>query len=220
MRALVIGGETGPGWAAARYLAARGYDVAVQHAGTAASMMQLLNEIRALGRRAVAVTEDQSNIGACAGPVARAAAALGGPVTCLVHADTTGVSGALPEQGGTLALTQQLAAQMGPACVDAQGERRAQASMIILIDRGCAGRGAARPATDQARHALTQLTQTAALAFAPAIRVNAIGIDAVQPGRTGLSGGYDDADFDDLLAALGYLDDSHAVTGQMLCVRV
>ncbi len=79
-----------------------------------------------------------------------------------------------------------------------------------------------------AKMGLWALTQTAAQALAPNIRVNAIGPGptlqgvrqsawhfAQQQRATVLGRG---ADASDITAALGYLLDAHAVTGQLICV--
>jgi len=78
-RALVTGaGSDGIGRAVARALARAGADVAVHHLGQAEAAAALVAEIAALGRRAVALEADFSDVAAARGVVHNAIAALGG----------------------------------------------------------------------------------------------------------------------------------------------
>ena len=78
-RALVTGaGSDGIGRAVARALARVGADVAVHHLGQAEAAAALVAEIAALGRRAVALEADFSDVAAARGVVHNAIAALGG----------------------------------------------------------------------------------------------------------------------------------------------
>jgi NAD(P)-dependent dehydrogenase (short-subunit alcohol dehydrogenase family) len=125
-------------------------------------------------------------------------------------------------------LIQNFAAQAPKATTDANGEPVAQCSVINMIDQRV------RKLTPQfssytiAKMGLWALTRTASQELAPNIRVNAIGPGptlqgahqsddsfAAQRAATVLQRGSDPAD---ICAAVGYLLDARAVTGQLLCV--
>ena len=84
MRALVTGAGKRLGRAMAIYLAGRGYDVAVHYAGSQEAAEDVVAEIRAKGRQAVALQADLLIETETETLIARAAAALGGPLTLLV----------------------------------------------------------------------------------------------------------------------------------------
>ena len=78
-RALVTGaGSDGIGQAVARGLARSGADVAVHHLGQAEAAAGLVAEFAGLGRRALALEADFSDVAAAWGVVREAAAGLGG----------------------------------------------------------------------------------------------------------------------------------------------
>ena len=68
----------------ALYLAQRGYDVAVHFAGSEVAADEVVSEIRAMGRRAVALQADLLDEAETAALLPRAAQALG-PLTVLVN---------------------------------------------------------------------------------------------------------------------------------------
>ncbi len=240
-RALVTGAARRIGRALALALAERGYDVAVHYASSQTEAEGVVAEIRGLGRQAVALQADLLDDNQTDALVARAAAALGGPLTVLVNNasifeyDT--LASATRESwdrhiGSNLRapffLTQQFAAQAPKALVDAAGEPLAQALVLNLIDQRVF-----RPTPEfmtytVAKMALWAFTRTAAQALAPDTRVNAIGPGptligarqrevhfAAQRAGTLLARG---ADPSDIAAALGYFLEARAVTGQILCV--
>jgi 3-oxoacyl-[acyl-carrier protein] reductase len=75
--ALVTGGSRGIGAAIARKLAERGCDVAITYATSAARAEGVVADIRAAGRRGVALQADSTDAEAVVGAVERAAAKLG-----------------------------------------------------------------------------------------------------------------------------------------------
>ena len=125
-------------------------------------------------------------------------------------------------------LTQALAAQAPDPDMDDMGRPVAQALVVNMIDQRV------RKLTPQfmsytlAKSALWTLTQTAAQALAPRVRVNAIGPGptlkgarqspedfAEQQSATLLRRGSSPAD---VTAALAYFVAAQAVTGQLICV--
>ena len=241
MKALVTGAGARLGQAMALYLGQRGYDVAVHYAGSEAGAADTVAQLQAMGRNAVALQADLLDEDAAQALVGRAVDALGGTLTCLVNnasifeaddlAGMTRNSWDRHMQSNLRApalLLQALAAQDLPDLRDAAGEPLSAAVAINMVDQRV------RKLTPQfmsytlAKSALWTLTQTAAQALAPRIRVNAIGPGptlagprqtpqdfAAQRGATPLQRGAGEAD---ITAALRYLVTSPAITGQLICV--
>lgn len=241
MRALVTGAGKRLGRAMALYLARRGHDVAVHYAHSRAEAEAVVAEITAMGRRAVALQADLCLESETATLVDRAAAALGGPLTVLVNNasifehDTiqtaTRQSWDRHIESNLRApylLIQGFAAQVPPARPDDQGEPLAQGLVVNMIDQRVWKLTPEFSTYTLAKAALWALTQTAAQGLAPDVRVNGIG-----PGPTLRGGRQTEAAFArqraatilrrgateaDITAALGFLIDSPAITGQMIAV--
>jgi len=240
-RALVTGAGKRLGAAMAQYLAQRGYDVAVHYAGSEAGAQDTVAAIRAIGRHAVAVQADLLDESQTQTLVPRAAAALGGPLTVLVnnasifeHDTITTATRASWDRHmesnlrAPFVLTQAFAEQAPVVGMDAAGEPVASSLVLNMIDQRIHKLTPEFMTYTLAKMGLWALTQTAAQALAPRIRVNAIG-----PGPT-LQGARQSADAfarqraatvlgrganpSDITAALGYFLDADAVTGQILCV--
>jgi NAD(P)-dependent dehydrogenase (short-subunit alcohol dehydrogenase family) len=241
MRALVTGAGKRLGRDMALYLAGRGYDVAVHYASSEGEAEAVVGAIRAMGRRAVAIRADLLIEAETQSLVARAVDALGGPLTLLVNNasifehDTirtaTRQSWDRHMESNLRApyvLMQGFAAQAPGAVADEHGEPRAQALVVNMIDQRVHKPTPEFSTYSLAKAGLWALTQTAAQGLAPDIRVNGIG-----PGPT-LRGPHQSEDTfnrqraatilgrgansSDILAALGFLIDSPAVTGQMISV--
>ncbi|MGC1504586.1 MAG: SDR family oxidoreductase [Sulfitobacter sp.] len=240
-RALVTGAGHRLGAAMALYLAGRGFDVAVHYASSSAGADQIVREIQALGRKAVALHADLLDDDAAADLFGQAVAALGGPITCLVNNasifeyDT--VASATRDSwdrhmGSNLrapfVLTQAMAAQELATAPDAEGEPQATGLIINMVDQRVRKLTPEFMTYTLAKMGLWAMTQTTARALAPAIRVNAIG-----PGPTLQGARQSDVHFanqrantllerganpTDITAALGYFLEATAVTGQLLCV--
>jgi NAD(P)-dependent dehydrogenase (short-subunit alcohol dehydrogenase family) len=125
-------------------------------------------------------------------------------------------------------LTQAMALQGLAPDVDEQGEPVASAVIVNMIDQRVRKLTPEFMTYTIAKMGLWAMTQTTAQALAPSIRVNAIGPGpTLQGGRqspehfgrqrssTVLKRGANPAD---ITAALGYLLDAPAVTGQLICV--
>ena len=197
-------------------------------------------EARAFGVKAVTLQADLLDEEQTEKLVARATAALGGPLTVLVNNASTfdydNIRSASRKSwdrnlGSNLrapfVLTQAFAAQMPEALRGPDGAQ-AQGLVVNMLDQRVRKLTPEFMTYTIAKMGLWALTQTAARALAPHIRVNAIG-----PGST-LKGDHQSQDqFDmqraasilerganaaDIVAALGYFLDAPAVTGQLLCV--
>jgi NAD(P)-dependent dehydrogenase (short-subunit alcohol dehydrogenase family) len=223
------------------YLAGRGHDVAVHYASSDAAAQQTVAQIEAVGQRAVALQADLLDEDATHGLMARAAKALGGPITCLVNNASIFEYDSL--QSATrqswdrhidsnlrapFILTQAMAAQGLKPTFDEMNEPVAAGLIVNMVDQRVRKLTPEFMTYTLAKMGLWALTQTSAQALAPSIRVNAIG-----PGPT-LRGGRQSAEHfarqraatildrganpSDITAALGYFLDAPAVTGQLLCV--
>jgi NAD(P)-dependent dehydrogenase (short-subunit alcohol dehydrogenase family) len=237
-KALITGAGVRLGRAMALYLAGRGHDIAVHYATSADAAEEVAVEARAMGVAAVALKADLLDEDEAAGLVPRAAEALGGALTVLVNNasifehDTlaTATKDSWDRHIGSnlrapFVLTQAFAAQV-PAM--AAGEPRATGTVVNMIDQRVLKLTPDFMTYTIAKMGLWAFTQTAAQALAPNIRVNAIGPGptlqgvrqsawhfAQQQRATVLGRG---ADASDIMAALGYLLDAPAVTGQLICV--
>ena len=239
-RALVTGAGQRLGRAMALYLGQRGYDVAVHYATSHEGAEATAAEIRAMGRQAVTLQADLLEEAEMQALLPRAAEALGGPVTCLVNNasifEADDLATATRESWdrhlesnlrAPFVLTQAMAAQGLAAETDPQGEPRASALIVNMIDQRVRNLTPDCMSYTIAKMGLWAMTRTTAQALAPAIRVNAIGPGptlqgaqqtaeafAAQRRGTVLGRGANPAD---ITAALGYFIDSPSVTGQLLC---
>lgn len=241
MRALVTGAGRRLGRAMALYLAGRGYDLAIHYAGSRDEAASVADEIRRMGRRAETVAADVLIEDQVQTLIARAAEALGGPLSVLVnnasifeHDDFTTATRASWDRHiesnlrAPFVLTQRFAAQVPDPLSDTAGEPVAQGLIVNMVDQRVWKLTPDFASYTIAKAALWALTQTSAQGLAPRVRVNAIG-----PGPT-LQGGRQTAEafaaqraatvlqrganLADITAALGFFLDSVAVTGQMIAV--
>ncbi len=240
-RALVTGAGKRIGRALALYLGERGYDVAVHYNGSAEAAEEVAATIRSMDRTAAALGADLLVEDEVTALLPAAAAALGGPITCLVNNasifeyDT--VRNATRESWdrhiesnlrAPVVLTQALAAQVPDPVPDEAGEPVAQGLVVNMIDQKVRKLTPEHMSYTIAKMGLWAFTRTAAQALGPRVRVNAIGPGptlqgarqsaenfAGQRAATILGRGSNPAD---LCAALGYLIGAPAVTGQLLCV--
>ena len=241
MRALVTGAGRRLGRAMALYLAGRGYDLAIHYAGSRDEAASVADEIRRMGRRAETVAADVLIEDQVQTLIARAAEALGGPVSVLVnnasifeHDDFTTATRASWDRHiesnlrAPFVLTQRFAAQVPDPLSDAAGEPVAQGLIVNMVDQRVWKLTPDFASYTIAKAALWALTQTSAQGLAPRVRVNAIGPGptlqggrqtaeafAAQRAATVLQRGANPAD---ITAALGFFLDSVAVTGQMIAV--
>lgn len=240
-RALVTGAGGRLGQAMAIYLAGRGFDVAVHYASSAEGADHTASEVEAHGRRAVTLQADILDDAETEALFDAAVGGLGGPVTCLVNNasifEYDSIRSATRESwdrhiGSNLrapfVLTQKMAAQGLEPSPDEAGEPVAAGVIVNLIDQRVLKPTPEFMTYSLAKAGLWSLTRTSAQALAPAIRVNAIGPGPTLQGArqsrekflrqraaTVLERGANAADIN---AALGYLLDAHAVTGQLICI--
>jgi NAD(P)-dependent dehydrogenase (short-subunit alcohol dehydrogenase family) len=241
MAALVTGAGKRLGRAMALYLAERGHDVAVHYASSTADAEAVADEIRAMGRHAVTVQADLLDEVQVCGLVARAAEGLAKPLRVLINNasifEYDNLQSATRQSWdrhmesnlrAPFVLTQDFAAQIPSAVQDDAGEPVAQGLVVNMIDQRVRKLTPEFMTYTLAKMGLWALTQTAAQALAPSVRVNAIGPGptlrggrqsethfAKQRAATVLKRGANEAD---ITAALGYFLDAPGVTGQLICV--
>ncbi|MDZ7711116.1 MAG: SDR family oxidoreductase [Roseovarius sp.] len=240
-RALVTGAGKRLGRAMALELARQGHDVAVHYATSEAEAEAAAAEIRALGRQAVALRADLLDERQVLPLVERAAEALGGPILTLVNNasifEHDCIDSATRQSWdrhmesnlrAPFVLMQEMARAVPDPLIDANGEPRAQGLIVNMIDQRVRKLTPGFMTYTIAKMGLWALTRTAAQGLAPRVRVNAIG-----PGPTLQGHRQSDAHFarqraatvlgrgaesGDITAALGYLLNAPAVTGQLICV--
>jgi len=241
-RALVTGAGKRLGRAMALYLGARGFDVAVHYAGSREAAEEVAGLIRDGGRQAVVLQADLLDEAATQALVPAAAEALGGPITCLVNNasifEYDRIATATRDSWdrhlasnlrAPFVLTQRLAEAAPEPVPDMRGEPVAQALVVNMIDQKMRKLTPEHMTYTIAKAGLWTFTRIAAQDLGPrGIRVNAIG-----PGPTLQGARQPEANYanqrattqlgrgsnpEDICAALGFLIDSPAVTGQLLCI--
>jgi len=238
-RALVTGAGRRLGRAMAHYLGSRGYDVAVHFATSGEGAAEVVAEITAMGQTAAALQADLLVEDETRTLLARAAKALGGPITCLVNnasifeydrIDTATTQSWERHIGSNLrapfVLTQAFAEQLPEP--ETHGETDAVGLIVNMLDQRILKPTPEFMTYTIAKMGLWALTRTSAQALAPRIRVNAIAPGTVLQGDRQSQEHFNKqraasllqrgADAADITAALGYFLDSGAVTGQVLCV--
>ncbi len=239
--ALVTGGGARLGRAMALYLGERGYDVAVHYASSEKGAEDVVAELTAMGRRGVALQADLLDESATQALLPKAAEALGAPISCLVNNasifEYDNLASATRESWdrhiesnlrAPFVLTQALAAQAPDPVVDDNGEPVAQALVVNMLDQRVQKLTPEFMTYTIAKMGLWALTRTAAQALAPKVRVNGIGPGPTIQGHRQSAQHFDrqrkatilarGANPTDITAALGYLLDANAVTGQMIAV--
>jgi len=240
-RALVTGASDRLGRAMALQLADMGFDVAVHYGFSPEGAQAVVAEIEAKGRKAAAVQCDLLDLDATERLVGQAADALGGPLSVLVNNasifehDTIESATRdswdrhmLSNFQAPFILTQRFAAQAPDAGTDARGEPIARAAIVNMIDQRVRKLTPEFMTYTLAKMGLWALTQTSAQGLAPKVRVNAIG-----PGPT-MQGARQSAEHfagqraatisgrgsnpEDIVAALQYILQAPALTGQLLCI--
>lgn len=238
--ALVTGAARRLGRAMALSLAKQGYDVAAHYNGSKAEAEALCDEIRQLGQEAAAVQADLTRESDMAGLVPAVTQYFSKPVTVLVNNASVfeydNIETASRDSWdrhfesnlrAPFVLTQAVARQVPDPIIDQRGEPVAQGLVVNLIDQRVRKLTPEFMSYTLAKMGLWALTQTAAQALAPRVRVNAIG-----PGPTLQGARQGEEHFlkqrqstvlergsnpDDITGGLAYLISAPSVTGQLIC---
>ena len=239
--ALVTGAGLRLGREMALHLAKRGYRVGVHYRKSKQAADQLVSDIRQAGGAAEAVWADFEDEAALEALVPKTVEALGGPLTVLVNSASSFDYDSFAKSTrdvwdrnmqsnlrAPFVLTQNFAKQAPEPLVDGQGEYRAQACIVNLLDQKMRKLTPYYTSYTLAKWGLWGLTQTSAQGLAPKVRVNAIG-----PGTVLASDGMPEQQVEnhrkltplkrgaspvEICATLGYFLDCPSVTGQLVCV--
>jgi len=241
MRALVTGGAKRLGREIALYLASRGLDVVVHYNSSACEAEDVVDEIKSLGKKAVAIKADLLDEDQVVELVPRAVKQLGGPLTMLVNNASifeydTILSATRDSWDrhiesnlrAPFVLTQYFANQAPKIQYDQNDEPQASASIVNVIDQRVRKLTPEFSSYSIAKMGLWALTQISAQGLAPKVRVNSIGPGPTLQGSRQSKEHFEKqrastilergANPSDILAALGYFMDAPAVTGQLLCI--
>ena len=216
----------------ALHLAGRGLDVAVHFATSENDAAETAAGIERAGRRSAVLRANLAEEDEAAALLPRAAEALGGPVTCLVNSasaferdDVATVTRATWDRHMALHLRAPFVLAQAMA---AQGLGAGEGLVVNMLDEKALRVAPGFLSYTLSKMALWDLTRLLAQALAPAIRVNAIA-----PGPTIRAPRQREAHFEamraatplglgpdpeDVCAALSYLLDARAVTGQAIAV--
>lgn len=227
--ALVTGGAKRIGRAICIELAAAGFDVAIHHRASADEAARLADEIAALGRRAVCLSADLTDVVATHELVARAAEALG-PLSVLVNNASVFADDRLETITGEswsdhfdtnlrapVLLAQAFAAQAPDGSV-----------IVNILDQKVLKPDPRFFSYSLSKSALWVATRTMAQALAPRIRVNGVGPGPTLPSVHQAAGEFEAearatplqrAGSPEAVAdAVRWLVDARQVTGQMIAV--
>lgn len=212
-RALVIGAATPSGRALALALARQGYALAIAPAGP------LATELRALGAPVATLPAGGDDA------VPAAAQELGGPLTLLALALPELLAETQPLEQALLqavvlpqALINAFAAQAPAPGPPQRAGPEASAQVIACLDRRLLSPVAETQNACTATSALWAMLQGAALALAPRLRVNALGLGAPLRGGPTRPPGLSEPPVDTaaISTALAYLLGAPMQTGQLL----
>ncbi len=228
--ALITGAGRRIGQALALEAARAGYDVAVHHRASPDEAQETLAAVQALGRRAIAVSADLAHEEDVSALIAQTAPL--GPLTLLVNSASAFQDdrvGALDRSTWDLHLETNLRAPIVLAQAFAAALPADVEGLIVnIVDQRVWRPNPQFFSYSLSKAGLWWATQTLAQGLAPRIRVNAIGPGPTLPNIHQTPGEFEAeaagtllqrrATPADVTAALRYLIDARAVTGQMIAV--
>jgi NAD(P)-dependent dehydrogenase (short-subunit alcohol dehydrogenase family) len=230
--ALVTGGGKRIGRAIALELARAGFDVVIHYRSSGDAAEAVADEIRALGRKAAIVKADLAVEAQVRTLIPAAAEAIGGPLAVLVNNASVFEDdrvGSLGREIWDAHLETNLRAPIVLAEAFAAAlPDGAEGLVVNIVDQRVWRPNPQFFSYSLSKAGLWWATQTLAQALAPRIRVNAIGPGPTLPSVHQAPGEFEaeaagtllqrHAEPQDLAAALRYLIDARAVTGQMIAV--
>lgn len=239
--ALVTGGAKRLGRELALELARRKIDVAVHYNGSVDEAAETIARAASYGVKAVSLQADLLDLEATQSLIGRASKALGKPLDVLVNNasifEYDRLETATPEGWdrhinsnlrAPFFLTQAFAAQVPEPAKDENGEVKATSAVINIVDQRVRKLTPEFMTYTIAKMGLWAFTQTAARGMAPATRVNGIAPGSTIIGERQSQEHFDNqrkatilkrgSNSEEIVAAMNYLLDSPAVTGQLLNV--
>ncbi len=239
--ALVTGAAARLGRAMALGLAKRGIDIALHYNSNATEAEKTAAEIRSLGVNCATLQANLLDQEQTQNLVQRARDGLGQDLDVLINSASVFKYDSIKSATQTswdmnidsnlrapFVLTQEFARQAPQATLDANGEKRANACIVNMIDQRVRKLTSEYMTYTIGKMGLWAFTQTSARALGPHIRVNGIG-----PGSTMQGAEQSDAQFEqhrqgsplqrganpeDIVQAMNFLLDAPAFTGQLLCI--
>lgn len=239
--ALITGGAKRLGRELALALARRKIDVAVHYNGSVDDAAETIAWAASYGVKAVSLQADLLDLEATQNLVGRASKALGRPIDVLVNNASifeydrleTATSDHWERHINSnlrapFFLTQAFGAQVPEAVRDENGEVKATSAVINIVDQRVRKLTPEFMTYTIAKMGLWAFTQTAARGMAPATRVNGIAPGSTIIGERQSQKHFDNqrkatilergSNSEEIVAAMNYLLDSPAVTGQLLNV--
>ncbi len=238
--ALITGGAIRLGREIALTLAERGYDIALHYNSSEKEAVALAETLSRNGTKTFVLRANLLNHDQTTGLINRASEMLGKPINLLINNasiffNDTLACATLESWDRNISsnlrapffLTQAFTHQVPKEKIDENGEPLAQGLVINMVDQRVLKPTPQFATYTIAKMALWAFTQTAAIALAPGIRVNAIGPGptlkmesqtaehfANQRYNTILRRGSNPKD---IVSALNFFIDSPSVTGQLIC---
>jgi NAD(P)-dependent dehydrogenase (short-subunit alcohol dehydrogenase family) len=237
----VTGAAARLGRAMAIGLAKRGANVALHYNSNVDEAEKTAAEIRALGVKCVTLQANLLDHDQTQNLVQRARDGLGQDLDVLINCASVFKYDSIKSATQTswdmnidsnlrapFVLTQEFARQAPPATLQANGEKRANACIVNMIDQRVRKLTAEYMTYTIGKMGLWAFTQTSARALGPDVRVNGIG-----PGSTMQGAEQSDEQFlehrqgsplqrganpEDIVQAMNFLLDAPAFTGQLLCI--
>lgn len=222
-------------------LARRGTNIALHYNSNDAEAEKTAQDIRALGVQCVTLQANLLNEDETQGLVKRASDGLGQNLDVLINSASVFKYDSIKSASKTswdmnldsnlrapFVLTQNFAAQAPQASRQPDGELRANACIVNMIDQRVRKLTKEYMTYTIGKMGLWAFTQTSARALGPHIRVNGIG-----PGSTMQGAEQSDEQFrehrsgaplqrganpEDIVQAMNFMLDAHAFTGQLLCI--
>ena len=239
--ALITGAATRIGKEMALGLAAQGKNIVVHYMNSKKEAEQVVLEAKSYGVRAECIKADLLKETEVRGLISAASSLIGDQLDVLINnasifeydnIETASIDSWDRHIGTNLKaplfLMQEFSRQVPDGMVDSKGEYLSQANIVNIVDQRVLKKTPEFFTYSLAKMGLWSLTQTAAQALAPKIRVNAIGPGPTVQGHrqkedhfkkqrknTVLKRGSTPSE---ILAALTFILKTPSITGQLICI--
>ena len=239
--ALITGAATRIGKEIALGLAALGNNIVVHYMSSKTQAEQVVQEAKLYGVRAESIKADLLNENEVSGLISRASIIVGSPLNILVNnasifeydnIETASIESWNRHIGSNLKaplfLMQEFSKQVREEGIDSNGENVPQGNVVNIVDQRVLKKTPEFFTYSLAKMGLWSMTQTAAQALAPNIRVNAIAPGPTLKGHrqekvhfenqrknTVLKRGSAPAE---IVEALKFILKTPSITGQLICI--